>query len=206
MYYKACTKHYSTHNKLLHTTSFYTQQALTHNIFFTEKLLYTTNFPTQQAFTHRTLIKQRSFYTQIIFYTQQAFTQRSFYTQQIFTHNKYLYTEHFYIVLLHMASICTHRKFYTETLLHTEKILLTANFYTHVFICNNFLHFFKTQRNFFVHNYNRNCSSKTGSRRQSEKMKYFLEELLKWKLLAPKLRQSADKSLSQPGCSHSNTI
>ena len=25
-------------------------------------------------------------------------------------------------------------------------------------------------------------------------------------LLAPKLRKSADKSLSQPGCSHSNTI
>ena len=29
---------------------------------------------------------------------------------------------------------------------------------------------------------------------------------LKGKLLAPKLRKSADKSLSQPGCSHSNTI
>ena len=31
-------------------------------------------------------------------------------------------------------------------------------------------------------------------------------ELLKGKLLAPKLRKSADKSLSQPWCSHSNTI
>ena len=49
-------------------------------------------------------------------------------------------------------------------------------------------------------------SSKTGSRRQSRKktiLKHFLKEFLKGKLLAPKLR---NKSLSQPGCSHSNTI
>ena len=53
------------------------------------------------------------------------------------------------------------------------------------------------------------CSSKTGSRRQSRKktiLKHFLKGFLKGKLLAPKLRKSADKSLSQPGCSHSNTI
>ena len=54
-----------------------------------------------------------------------------------------------------------------------------------------------------------NCSSKTRSRRQSDKktiLKHFLKGFLKGKLLAPKLRKSADKSLSQPGCSHSNTI
>ena len=54
-----------------------------------------------------------------------------------------------------------------------------------------------------------NCSSKTGSRCQSEKktiLKHFLKRVLKGKLLAPKLRQSSDKPLSQPGCSHSNTI
>ena len=54
-----------------------------------------------------------------------------------------------------------------------------------------------------------NCSSKTGSRRQSDKktiLKHFLKGILKGKLLAPKLRKSADKSLSQPWCSHSNTI
>ena len=48
-----------------------------------------------------------------------------------------------------------------------------------------------------------------GSRRQSRKktiLKHFLKEFLKGKLLAPKLRKSAHKSLSQPGCSHSNTI
>ena len=47
------------------------------------------------------------------------------------------------------------------------------------------------------------------SRRQSRKktiLKHFLKGFLKGKLLAPKLRKSAGKSLSQPGCSHSNTI
>ena len=54
-----------------------------------------------------------------------------------------------------------------------------------------------------------NCSSKTGSRRQSDKktiLKHFLKGFLKGKLLAPKWKKSADKSLSQPSCSHSNTI
>ena len=54
-----------------------------------------------------------------------------------------------------------------------------------------------------------NCSFKTGSRRQSRKkpiLKHFLKGFFKGKLQAPKLRKSADKSLSQPGCSHSNTI
>ena len=37
-------------------------------------------------------------------------------------------------------------------------------------------------------------------------LKHFLKGSLKGKSLAPKLRKSADKSLSQPSCSHSNTI
>ena len=48
-----------------------------------------------------------------------------------------------------------------------------------------------------------------GSRRQSRKntiLKHFLKWFLKGKLLASKLRKSTRKSLSQPGCSHSNTI
>ena len=54
-----------------------------------------------------------------------------------------------------------------------------------------------------------NRSSKTESRRHSRKktiLKHFGKGFLEGKLLAPKLRKSADKSLSQPGCSHSNTI
>ena len=37
-------------------------------------------------------------------------------------------------------------------------------------------------------------------------LKHFLKGFLEGKLLAPKLRKSAAKSLSQPGCGHSNTI
>ena len=50
-------------------------------------------------------------------------------------------------------------------------------------------------------------SSKTGSRRQSEKktiLKHFLKGFLEGKSLAPEWSKSADKSLSQPSCSHSN--
>ena len=46
-----------------------------------------------------------------------------------------------------------------------------------------------------------------GSRRQSEKktiLKHFLKGFLEGKSLAPKWSKSADKSLSQPSCSHSN--
>ena len=55
----------------------------------------------------------------------------------------------------------------------------------------------------------RNCSSKTGSRRQSDKktiLRHFIKGILKGKLLAPKLRKSAKNSFSQPWYSHSNTI
>ena len=54
-----------------------------------------------------------------------------------------------------------------------------------------------------------NCSSKTGSRRQSEKktiLKHFLKGFLEGKSPAPKWRKSADKSLWQPSCSHSSPI
>ena len=50
---------------------------------------------------------------------------------------------------------------------------------------------------------------KPDSRRQSEKkmiLKHFLKGFLEGKSLAPKWRKSAHKSLSQPSCSHSNTI
>ena len=60
-----------------------------------------------------------------------------------------------------------------------------------------------------THNGVGNCSSKTGSRRQSEKktiLKHFLKGFLERKSLAPKWRKSANKSMSQPSCSHSKTI
>ena len=51
--------------------------------------------------------------------------------------------------------------------------------------------------------------SEIAARRQTEKktiLKHFLKGFLEGKSLAPKWRKSADKSLSQPSCSHSNTI
>ena len=54
-----------------------------------------------------------------------------------------------------------------------------------------------------------NCSSKTGSRRQSEKKDDFealFKRIFRRKITSAKMEKSADKSLSQPSCSHSNTI
>ena len=55
-----------------------------------------------------------------------------------------------------------------------------------------------------------NCSSKTGDLDAKAKkktiLKHFLKGFLKGKSLAPKWRKSSDKAISQPGCSHSNTI
>ena len=146
------------------------------------------------VYTHSKLFKQRSFYT------QQAFTQRSFYTQQAFTHSKRLHAEHLRTVLLHMASVYTHTETFTQRRFYTQRSFYTQQAFTEKVFA---------QRSFLVHNHNRNCSSKTGSWRHSDKktiLKHFLKGILKGKLLAPKLRKSADKSLSQPWCSHSNTI
>ena len=111
------------------------------------------------------------------FHTQQAFTHRTL-THSAFTHGKRLHTQK----LLHRDAFT--ESFYTQQAF-TEKVF--------------------AQRSFLVHNHNRNCSSKTGSRRQSDKktiLKHFLKGILKAKLLAPKLRKSAEKitfaALMQP--------
>ena len=44
------------------------------------------------------------------------------------------------------------------------------------------------------------------ARTKQDDFEHFLKWFLEGKLLAPKWRKSADKSLSQPSCSHSNTI
>ena len=218
--------------KLLHTASFHTQQAfthrtLTHSAFTHGKRLHTHT----DTFTQRRFYTQRSFYTQQTFthttFTQQAFTHskrlHTVLAHSAFTHGKRLHTEHLHTVLLHMASFYTH----TQKLLHrdtfntcTDKLLDTANFTHNIFYTQQafthskrldtehlhtvlahtaFTHGKRLHTQTFTH---RNCSSKTGSRRQSRK-KTILKDR---KLLAPKLRKSADKWLSQPGCSHSNTI
>ena len=75
----------------------------------------------------------------------------------------------------------THQK-----LLHTESFTHSKLLHKEVF----------TQRSFVVHNDSTNCSSKTGSRRQSKK-KTIRTGSLQGKSPAPKLRKSADKSRSQ---------
>ena len=115
------------------------------------------------------------------------FKQRSFYTQQAFTHKIFTHSK-----LSHTASVYTQNTytqcFYTwQAFTHTETFTQRRSL-THREACTH-----------------RNCSSKTGSRRQSEK-KTILKHFLNGKFLAPKWRKSADKSLSQPSCSHSNTI
>ena len=44
------------------------------------------------------------------------------------------------------------------------------------------------------------------ARAKKRRFEHFLKGFLEGKSLAPKWRKSADKSLSQPSCSHSNTI
>ena len=172
--------------KLLHTASFLNKLAQRKHLHtaysFAEKLLHTASFSSRETLTHRS------------FYTQQAFSQRSFYTQQVFTHSKRLHTEHLHTVFLHMASIYTHRNFCTEALLHTEA-------FTHSKFLNtkSFTHSGKLlQKNVFT--------QRSSLEAKTTILKHFLKGFLKGKLLAPKLRKSADKSLSQPWCSHSNTI
>ena len=87
---------------------------------------------------------------------------------------------------------------------------MSATFFLAIFMSSERSSNFRTTKhNRTTRNGVANCSSKTGSRRQSRKktiLKHFLKWCLKGKLLTPKLRKSADKSLWQPGCSHSNTI
>ena len=187
-----------THSKLSHTASVYTQntytqcfytwQAFTHTASFLNKA-----FAHREAFTHSKLLHREAFTHSKLSHTASVYKQNTY--TQCFAHGKRLHTQK----LLHRDAF-THREAFTHSeLLHTKSFSQSKLLQKKVF----------TQRNFLVHNHNRNCSSKTGSRRQSGKkkiLKHFLKGLLNWKLLAPKLRKSADKSLSQPWCSHSNTI
>ena len=141
-------------------------------------------FTHREAFAHSKLLQRKAF-AHRSFYTQQAFTQRSPNTEKhwhrgSFTHSS-LYTQSFYT----QQSNRTTRNNATcrDWVANTIELRATASEIA--------------------------APKPDGSRRQSEKktlLKHFAKGLLKGKLLAPKLRKSADKSLSQPWCSHSNTI
>jgi len=169
---KACTKYVPV---LLCDTKFAQRKLLHAASSFAEKLLHTASFLNREAFTHR-----------------------SFYTRQAFTHSKRLHTEHLHTVLLRMASVYTHGNFYTGKRLHTEK-LLPQQAFTHSKLLQKQVF---TQRSFLVHNLNSNCSSKAGRistpTRKKDDFEALFKRTLKGNLLAPKLRKSADKSISQP--------
>ena len=139
LYYNACAKKAFTHNNLFRRGTFTHSKLFKQRRFYTQKLLHTTNF-----------------YTEILlhtahFHTQQAFTHRTL-THSAFTHGKRLHTHT-------EAFTQRHGNFYTQQVF-AHKIFYTQQTFTEKQI---------TQRNFLVHNHNRNCSSKTGSWRQSKK-------------------------------------
>ena len=197
LYYKACTKHFPV---LLCTTKlaqvrpsitlYYKPCTSTSQYYFVLQSLHKESFYTQQ-------VLDREAFTNRSFYTQQAFTQRSFYTQQAFTHSKRLHTEQFYTECFYtwQAFTHTHRSFYTEKILHTEKLLHTASFYRKECLQKRVF----TQRSFLVHN--DIAAPKPDLDAKAKKktiLTRFFNRNFKRKLLAPKLRKSADKSLSQP--------
>ena len=137
-----------------------------------------------------------------------------------------LHTPH---VTLHTALFGLHTSLYTALLrlhtshstLHTsQSTLLTSHCFLHT------PHFTLRTPHFTLHSsrptlhtalFTLHTSSHLSSshlipahlRRHSDKksiLKHFLKGLLKGKFVAPKFRKSADKSLSQPWCNHSNTI
>ena len=141
----------SFHRDALYRTTF------THRSFYTQKLLH------RKAFTHK------RFYTDKLLH-REAFTRRSFCTEKLlhtarFYSEKRLHTEK----LLHREPFtqrtATQRSFYTENLFILHRDAFTQrSFHTE----NQLYREAFTQRSINVHNASRNCSSKTGSRRQSK--------------------------------------
>ena len=199
-------------SKLLHTKSF-THSKLSHTASVYTENTYTQCFYTWQAFTHTASFLNREAFTD-----GEAFTHNKLLHREAFTHSKLSHTASFYRTLTHSA-FKHGKRLHTQKLLHrdafthreafTHSKLLHTKSFTHSTLLQKKVLTLLHREAFSYIITTGNCSSKTGSRRQSEQktiLKHFLKELLKGKLLAPKLRKSADKSLSQLWCSHSNTI
>ena len=125
-------------------------------------------------------------------FTHNKLLHREAFTHSKLSHTASVYTQNTYAQCFYTWQALTHTETFTPRLFYTQRSFYTQQAFTEKVFA---------QRSFLVHNHNRNCSSKTGSRRQSDKktiLKHFLKGILKGKLLAPKLRKSADKSLSQP--------
>ena len=183
--------HTHTHNLFLHIANLHTQQTCTHTASF-----YTESFWTQKLL-HRGAVSQRSNIKQLLhgrFYTQQAFKLRKSADKSL-SQPWCSHTNTIYDVQLREAKAFTHAVAAPTNL---DAAITLA-------ICTDWVA--KHKRT--TCNGVRNCSAKTGSRRQSNKktiLKHFSKGNVKGKSPAPKLRTSCHKSLSQPWCSHSNTI
>ena len=205
-------------DKLLHTANFYTQH-----------FLHTASFHTQQAFRHRTLT--HSTCTQC-FYTWQAFTHKLFHTgiaapkpdldakaekRRFWSVFKRDFKRK--IASAKIAKICwqiTIAAWMQPLQYDLQSSAAKDNSITHAAAAASNLEAATPMRSAETELQITIELSATASeiaapkpRRQSRKktiLKHFFKGILKGKLLAPKLRKSADKWLSQPGCSHSNTI
>jgi len=106
----------------------------------------------------------------------EAFTQRSFYTQQTFGH-KIFYTPRGF----NTAS------FYTPNLSHTASFCRKKRLHREAFLCRITAGIAAPKP-----------EDLDAKAKEKTILKHFLKGILRGKLLAPKLRKSADKSLSQP--------
>ena len=180
LHYKTCTKYFPS---LLGTTRLaqstpqycFALQAL-RKIFPSTKLY-------RRALTERSFT-QRRFYTEKLLH-REAFAHRTFYTQIL------LHSEAFTQKPLQREAF-THWSFYTHILLHSEAFaqkLLNSEAFTQVILYTEKLLHTALRKSVHVHNGYRNCSSTTGSKRQSEKNVDFealLNGMLKGKWSTPK--------------------
>ena len=169
-----------TRSELLHT------EAFAHRSFYTEKLLH------KEAFT------KRSFYTQQAFTRSKRSHKRSHYTEslcteKLFAHRKLLHTEAL------QREDFTHRSLYTEKPLHREAFthrsfyIHTASFHTEKPLHRDTSLFAQWCPKLQLENW-----MDLGARAKKDDFEAIFKGILRGKSSAPKLRKSADKSLSQP--------
>ena len=127
-------------------------------------------------------------------YTQNTYTQ-CFYTWQAFTHTETFTQRRFYT-----QQTSTHKIFYTQQAFTHSKRLHTEHLHTVL------LHMPSVYTHKLLHTGIAAPKPELDATTVKIRISSTFRRILKGKLLAPKLRKSADKSLSQPGCSHSNTI
>ena len=146
LYYKACTKYVQVLQVLC------TKACTKHFpvLLCTTKLAQRQPLHTASSFAEK-LLHTASFYTEKLLHTVKLFTHREAFTQRNFYAERPFYTQrsfYFYTLKAFTHSKLLHTKSFTHSKLLQKEVV--------------------TQRSFPVHNGNRNCSSKTGSRRQSK--------------------------------------